>query len=115
MSCLGQEVRHGGGLLQTFLQQLRERLPGRVVRLADFPLPYWVKEKVRMLVFTGNVGETIHVGNQIGITVLDIQGDDVRLGIVVPEGVNVDRQEVHAKRKNQWASITSSLASRLGE
>ena len=51
-----------------------------------------------MLVLTRKVGEVIVIGDDIRITVVDIRGGKVRLGIVAPEDVIVDRQEIHDLR-----------------
>ena len=53
-----------------------------------------------MLVLTRKVGEALIVDDNIRITVVGIRGDKVRLGVVAPEEVIVDRQEIHEKRKN---------------
>lgn len=53
-----------------------------------------------MLVLSRKTGETIIVNNNIRITVVEVRGDKVRLGIVAPRDVIVDRQEVHEKRMN---------------
>lgn len=53
-----------------------------------------------MLVLSRKTGETIIVNNNIRITVVEVRGDKVRLGIVAPKDVIVDRQEVHEKRMN---------------
>jgi carbon storage regulator len=58
-----------------------------------------------MLVLSRKLGETIIFNNNIRITVVDIRGGHVRLGIVAPDEVTVDRQEVHEKRqnlRNEW-------------
>jgi len=60
-----------------------------------------------MLVLTRKVGEVIVVGENIRVSILEIRGEQVRLGIVAPEEVTVDRAEIHAKRKNHRASVTS--------
>jgi carbon storage regulator len=52
-----------------------------------------------MLVLSRKVGEAIMVSDTIRITVVEIRGNKVRLGIVAPAGVIVDRQEIHEKRK----------------
>jgi carbon storage regulator len=51
-----------------------------------------------MLVLSRKVGEEIVIGNDIRIKVLEIRGGKARIGIVAPEEVVVDRQEIHAKR-----------------
>jgi carbon storage regulator len=52
-----------------------------------------------MLVLSRKVGEAIIISDNIRITLVDIRGDKVRLGIVAPKEIIVDRQEVHEKRK----------------
>jgi carbon storage regulator len=53
-----------------------------------------------MLVLTRKIGEEIVISNDIHITVVEIRGGKVRIGIVAPENVVVDRQEIHEKRLN---------------
>lgn len=47
-----------------------------------------------MLVLSRKQGESIWVGDDVEITVNEIRGDKVRLGINAPKGVPVHRQEV---------------------
>ncbi len=47
-----------------------------------------------MLVLTRKSGQSIVVGNDIVITVLDVHRDQVRLGIEAPRTVDVHRQEI---------------------
>jgi len=51
-----------------------------------------------MLVLSRRIGETIVINNDIQVKVLSVQGNKVRLGIVAPAHVSVDRQEVHERR-----------------
>ena len=48
-----------------------------------------------MLVLTRKVGQDIIIGDNIRITITQIKGDKVRIGIDAPPQVTVDRQEVH--------------------
>ena len=48
-----------------------------------------------MLVLSRKKGEKIIIGDNITITVVEIRGDKVRLGIEAPREVPVNRQEVH--------------------
>ena len=50
-----------------------------------------------MLVLTRKVGERILIGETIELTVIRIQGDKVRLGIVAPPEVPVHREEVYRR------------------
>ena len=48
-----------------------------------------------MLVLSRKKNESIVINNDIVITVVDIRGDKVRLGIVAPKDVPVHREEVY--------------------
>jgi carbon storage regulator len=48
-----------------------------------------------MLVLTRKVGQTVVIGDDVQVTVMEVRGDKVRLGIVAPRHVSVHRQEVH--------------------
>ena len=47
-----------------------------------------------MLVLTRKPGEKILIGDDIVVTVLDVRGDSVRIGIDAPRGVKIQRDEV---------------------
>ncbi len=49
-----------------------------------------------MLVLTRKRGERILVGEDIVITILDIKGDAIRIGVDAPSGVRIQRHEVIA-------------------
>jgi carbon storage regulator len=51
-----------------------------------------------MLVLTRRRGETIVIDNMVHVTVLEVNGERVRLGVAAPRDVAVDRQEVHERR-----------------
>jgi carbon storage regulator len=59
-----------------------------------------------MLVLSRQRDQTIMIGDYIEITVVDIRGDKVRLGINAPSEVPVHRKEVYEaiKRENQAAA-----------
>lgn len=48
-----------------------------------------------MLVLSRKINETIMIGDEVTITVVDIRGDKVRLGINAPKSVPVHRQEIY--------------------
>ena len=52
------------------------------------------------LVLTRNINESIIIGDDIKITVLEVSGRSVRLGIDAPRDVIVDREEVREKRNS---------------
>ena len=47
-----------------------------------------------MLVLSRRIGESIVIGNHVTVTILEIRGDHVRLGIDAPRDVTVHRSEV---------------------
>jgi len=59
-----------------------------------------------MLVLSRQRDETIMIGDEIEITVVDIRGDKVRLGINAPRSIQVHRKEVYEaiKAENTQAS-----------
>jgi carbon storage regulator len=54
-----------------------------------------------MLVLSRRANQSIVVGDDIVITVLDIRGDQVRIGIRAPRHVTVHREEVHAQIRHE--------------
>jgi len=72
----------------------------------------------RMLVLTRNANQSIMIGHDIVVTVLEIRGDQVRLGIRAPRSVDVHREEVYAalQRANKAAATsTEKTLSALGD
>jgi len=59
-----------------------------------------------MLVLSRQRDETIMIGDDVEITIVDIRGDKVRLGINAPRHIQVHRKEVYEaiKRENQQAA-----------
>lgn len=59
-----------------------------------------------MLVLSRQRDETIMIGDDIEVTVVDIRGDKVRLGITAPKEISVHRKEVYEaiKRENREAA-----------
>ena len=68
-----------------------------------------------MLVLSRRVGESIVIGNEVVVTVLEVRGDQVRVGVDAPRSVQVNRAEVHAslQAENQVAADSSARARRL--
>jgi carbon storage regulator len=50
-----------------------------------------------VLVLTRKLGESIVIGNHVRVTVLDMQGKQIRLGIDAPPEVSVHRGEVYER------------------
>ena len=62
-----------------------------------------------MLVLSRHRDESIMIGDDVMITIVDIRGDKVRLGIDAPQEIPVHRQEVYDAIKREH-----DKASRLG-
>lgn len=50
-----------------------------------------------MLVLTRRTGEAVHIGEDIVVRVLGVNGGQVRLGFDVPKKINVAREELLKK------------------
>ncbi len=48
-----------------------------------------------MLVLTRKVGQSIVIGDEIEVVVLEVRGEQVRVGIRAPKSVSVHRKEVY--------------------
>jgi carbon storage regulator len=67
-----------------------------------------------MLVLSRHRDESIMIGDDVVVTIVDIRGDKVRLGIEAPQSIPVHRQEVYEaiQRENRRASETDSEVTR---
>lgn len=65
-----------------------------------------------MLILTRKLGESITIGEEIKITVLECQGKQVKLGIIAPRHVKVHREEIFEKiqEENKKAVTVSKNA-----
>ena len=63
-----------------------------------------------MLVLSRRANESIVIGGDVVVTVLEVRGDQVRLGIEAPRHITVHREEVHAEiqRANEAAATVRS-------
>jgi carbon storage regulator len=63
-----------------------------------------------MLVLSRQRDESIIIGDNVQVTIVDIRGDKVRLGIVAPAEVSVHRKEVYdaIQRENRKAAAVSA-------
>jgi carbon storage regulator len=51
-----------------------------------------------MLILTRRAGETIKIGPDIEVTVMVINGSQVRIGVKAPKHITVDREEIAIRR-----------------
>ncbi|MFP7173142.1 carbon storage regulator CsrA [Priestia filamentosa] len=65
-----------------------------------------------MLVLTRKVGESIRIGEDIELKIVDIDGEQIKLGINAPKYIEVHRQEVYEAiqtENEQAASLKENL------
>lgn len=61
-----------------------------------------------MLILTRRVGETLVIGDDVTITVLEVKGSQVRIGINAPKSVSVHREEIYLKIQQDKSAATTS-------
>lgn len=66
-----------------------------------------------MLALTRKKGESLVVNNNIEITVLEIRGDQVKIGISAPKEVPIYRKEVYLQIQNENKAALNIDADRI--
>ena len=61
-----------------------------------------------MLILSRRVGETIMIGDNITVTVLGVQGSQIRIGINAPGDVSIHREEIYKRIKAEEAASVHS-------
>jgi carbon storage regulator len=65
-----------------------------------------------VLVFTRKKGESLIIGNEIEVTILNIGSGGIKVGITAPRHISVHRQEVYdAIRRENMAAAKSQIPS----
>lgn len=64
-----------------------------------------------MLILTRKSGEGIRIGDQITLKIIEIRGNQVRLGVEAPKDMSVHREEIYAliQEQNKAAAQSSPL------
>ena len=70
-----------------------------------------------MLVLTRHAHQSIVIGHDVVVTVLEVRGDQVRLGITAPKHIQVHREEVFVAltAANRQAATSASELEVLGD
>jgi carbon storage regulator len=68
-----------------------------------------------MLVLTRKKGQSINIGNNIRVVVVDVTGDTIRLGIEAPADIAVYRSEIYLaiQKENREAVASSNLLAEI--
>ena len=75
-----------------------------------------------MLVLSRQRDQSIMIGDNVEVIIIDVRGDRVRIGITAPKEISVHRKEVHEaiRRENESATrlaigdLTGEMPVRLG-
>ena len=54
-----------------------------------------------MLILTRKLGEKINIGDDITVTLVEIKGTQVKLGIEAPKNVEIHRQEIYERIREE--------------
>jgi len=54
-----------------------------------------------MLILTRKLGEQITIGSDIVVTLIEIKGSQVKLGIEAPKSIGIHRQEIYEKIREE--------------
>ncbi|WP_163144135.1 carbon storage regulator CsrA [Bacillus sp. 22-7] len=66
-----------------------------------------------MLVLTRRLKESIMIGDDIEISILSIEGDQVKLGISAPKNVDIHRKEIYLSIQQENSSATQTDTSAI--
>lgn len=68
-----------------------------------------------MLVLSRKIGESLMIGNEVTVTVVELRGDQVRLGVQAPRSVQVYREEVYEQVSRQNRAAAEMQVGDVGE
>jgi carbon storage regulator len=63
-----------------------------------------------VLVLSRRVGESVVIGNEVTVTVLEVRGDQIRIGIDAPRSIQVHREEVFRQLEAENTSAAGAAA-----
>ena len=67
-----------------------------------------------MLILTRRIGESVHIGDDIRLTVLGVRDTQVRIGINAPKEIPVHREEIYYRIKNDQEAKNGGVRSGQG-
>jgi carbon storage regulator len=68
-----------------------------------------------VLVLTRRANQSIVIGSEVIVTVLEVRGDQVRLGITAPRRIDVHREEVFLALQEANAKAAAAATGNLEE
>ena len=67
-----------------------------------------------MLILTRRAGEALRIGDDIEVTVMAVNGSQVRIGINAPRDVAVDREEIAERKRRDREALLAPPAGMPG-
>ena len=64
-----------------------------------------------MLILTRRIGESVHIGDDIRLTILGVRDSQVRIGINAPKEIPVHREEIYYRIKHEQEMRSATQAS----
>lgn len=68
-----------------------------------------------MLILTRRIGETLTVSDEITVTVLDVRGEQTKIGINAPKSMPVHRSEIYERIRDQGHAKEVAASTVAGE
>jgi carbon storage regulator len=68
-----------------------------------------------MLVLTRKLNESIMIGDEVEVTIVEIKGDAIKLGINAPKTIKVHRKEIYLAIQRENIDATKASIERIGE
>ena len=68
-----------------------------------------------MLVLTRKIGESIKINDDVKITVIEVKGKNIRIGIEAPKETKIYREEVFLRIKEENQSAAAAIQLDLGK
>ncbi len=54
-----------------------------------------------MLILTRKVGESLHIGDDVRVTIIDLKGNQIRIGIAAPPTMRIYREEIYQQIQDE--------------
>lgn len=67
-----------------------------------------------MLILTRKIGESIRINENICITVVDVDGKNIKIGIEAPKSISIHREEVFLRIKEENQKAAGATDTDLG-
>lgn len=68
-----------------------------------------------MLILTRKPGESLYIGDEIKVTLMEIKGNQVRVGVDAPPTVRIYREEIYLQILEENQSAAASAPQDLGD